>query len=228
MFFSKGNPKYSKGTDWTDGTWGFFEHQYDYDPGTDNQSSDEYISLFYWGNTSSSNTKDHTVSVESCQSDGDNLPYEQDWGSRVLPEHTWRTLTKVEWKYILDIRDVAARFAKATVSSVSGILIFPDVFEWNTSTMGEEPAYNSHNTGFSPDYTDAQFAFMEEAGVAFLPYAGWREGSTVTIDCGLYWSSTSWGPDGAHALYFDEEYVNGADDQYRTYGFSVRLVADCE
>ena len=80
---------------------------------------------------------------------------------------------------------------------------------------------------------------MEAAGAVFLPSAGYREGTNVTLAWenypeGCYWTSTQGSGENADdcgvALGFDksqadpDEYSIEIEDAYRHVGFSVRLI----
>ena len=224
--FSKGNLKYSKGTDWSDGTWGFFDNQYDCDPGTGNKPAEGYISLFSWGYDATKSIKPDVTSTNNSTvtTDGASFLYSEDWGSQVSPADTWRTLTNAEWKYIFNTRDVSHRFAKAKVKNVSGVLIFPDVFVWESS-MGTEPDYNAEDAGFDANaYEDANFVAMQNAGVVFLPATGYRGGGNLSGvgGCVNYWSSTACDE---YIAYFLNDVTPGYGSS-RNSGYAVRLVTD--
>ena len=100
----------------------------------------------------------------------------------------------------------------ASVNGMKGYVIAPDGFEGELA--------NSY----------ANDAELVTAGnLVFLPAAGYRRGFDVSLvgGNGYYWSSTAYGNDCAHYLYFDSD---GAypDDGYdsREFIYSVRLVKD--
>ena len=141
----------------------------------------------------------------------------------------WRTLTRLEWKYILDSRNTTSgiRFAKAQVNEINGVILLPD--DWTTDT------YNLNNTNsigasYSSNVINAsQWATIESVGGIFLPAAGGRFGTTVASvgDTGFYWLSSSNSSCCAYYVYFYDAGIYLVN--YRRYlGRSVRLVCDVE
>ncbi len=164
-----------------------------------------------------------------------------DWGMKnrinnpktneVDAARTWRCLTAAEWNFVFNTRPAAtvngvanARFVKATVCGVSGIIIFPDDFinvghqlrDINDATSQRYP----RNT-----YTNDEWPAMEEAGCVFLPCAGYRDGATTLVigDGGQYWSATCNSSKGAK--YFRVNTI-ATQNGSRYCGRSVRLVKD--
>ncbi len=173
----------------------------------------------------------------------------------------WRTPSIEEWGYLLHERPVStvngvasARFAKAKLYGVYGLIIFSDTFGTDcTLNQSIFTASNINNREgdfnaitMSWDDWDKYSAF----GLAFLPAAGIRVGNHVVVNCqsswaqemfhdfptavGSYWSSTA-GADGQSAcfMYFQDDATEaGADDgdcqMVRYYGLSVRLIKDIE
>ena len=150
------------------------------------------------------------------------------------PAGTWRTLTNDEWVYLCTLRSTlsGARYAKANVNGVKGLLLFPDDWDPNVYTI------NSVNIG-TVDYTVnvislADFLLLEDKGVAFLPAGGNRTNRNVNESGlnGSYWSTTSYDNDNAHGLYFgtDRKYgglfVGPGLTHGRSHGRFVRLVHD--
>lgn len=153
----------------------------------------------------------------------------------------WRTLTKAEWDYLLFTRITASgiRYAKATVNGMTGLVIVPE--SWNP----ENRAFNSPNVSSAPYtsnvFTATRWDTLENAGCAFLPAAGCRQGDTVRIvgpgDTlrgqlvdwvglhGMYWSSSCYSSCCAYYIVFFIGYLQH-HYFYREYGSSVRLVKD--
>lgn len=177
-------------------------------------------------------------------------------------EYTWRVLSKAEWDYILLERETNelngvsdARFSRATVSGINGLLIFPDNISdalWETTGIATKPkdincqqtAYDSTQPNYV-EYSGADMIAMSNIGIVFLPNAGWIRGkgsmgSFNTI--GYYWVKDSWptgedtgsgvnasGARGEYGAY----YVNVHNTQKtqvaqwsRAVGRSVRLARD--
>ncbi|MBQ0024692.1 MAG: hypothetical protein KBT00_03070 [Bacteroidales bacterium] len=77
----------------------------------------------------------------------------------------------------------------------------------------------------------ANDAALADAGnLVFLPAAGYRKGSDVFSDGdeGYYWSSTALDEYDAYDVYFNGSSVGPGDDDTRSYGFSVRLITECQ
>ncbi|MDO5343113.1 MAG: hypothetical protein Q4F69_11790 [Bacteroidia bacterium] len=184
-----------------------------------------------------------------------------DWGHNIGDGSTWFTLTRDQWVWLMGKKGSGkipgencrlsstvsgkenARFAKIKVNDVEGLLLFPDVFEWNVDKMGGEidGTYINNYKGkeeegkvkFYGNYTKDQFAEMEKAGAIFLPVTGYRDGKTYYEDGfrSYYWSSTMYGNKYAYDLKFDYVQSNisvGVDPQYENsgkyHGMGVRLV----
>ena len=214
--FSKGNLQYSRrgshavvgGT--ADGTWRFAEHQYDF-IGSGNSAiynSDDmgWFDLFGWGtsgwdgsgawaymptatyiysnyymvggsygNSLTGNYANADWGVYNAISNGGNQPGQ------------WRTLSKIEWNYILTGRTCCTdnrRYTKnVTINSCTGIIIYPN-------------SYTMPNIGMST--TDAitcslaKWAILEAGGCVFLPPTGRRQGnsSCLSSTTGYYWTTT--------------------------------------
>ena len=174
----------------------------------------EYGDLFGWG--SGNHPADTAVN---------NQMYAQfsDWGDR-LPGG-WRTMSHAEWRYLLfDRNEAGSKRATATVNGVQGLILLPDsvVLPPDIRFYPGAAGWNRNN------YTDSQWQDMEEAGVAFIPAAGYRKGSKSMLEgvYGFYWSSTSFGSELAYAMYFYGDKVNTFGSMDRYYGMSIRLVKD--
>ena len=95
--------------------------------------------------------------------------------------------------------------------------------EWNGTYYFNEQADNyTHNA-----YTEAEWAQMESAGAVFLPAAGYREGTTVSlvgtaID---YWSASQNGTM-AGGVSGNSKRLHPQSDGDLHYGDCVRLVKD--
>jgi len=181
-----------------------------------------------------------------------------DWGYNAISNggntqnSGWRTLTKDEYGYLLGPGNPGttcrtsstigtnenARFAMIKIEYetgkyANGLLLFPDVFTWNTETMGDVPQnINKYDSKTFDSYTAAQFAKIEAAGAAFLPASGYRGGVTfynVNEDC-RYWSSTHYvAPNLCRAYYLKAVPGNvspKANDGDREVARPVRLVVD--
>ncbi len=221
--FSKGNLQYQASTN----TWRFAENQTDYVGSNNSNISSSYsgwIDLFGWG--TGNNPTNSSTSYSNYSSF-------TDWGSKPISNggntaNQWRTLTSDEWRYLMFNRSTSSgiRFAKATVNVVTGVIILPD--DWSTSyctlsSTNSDGASFSSNTISSSDWTNN----LEAHGAVFLPAAGDRDGSSVYSvgTYGGYWSSTPDDSVYASGLYFSGGSLS-MDCDYRSYGRSVRLVAE--
>lgn len=113
---------------------------------------------------------------------------------------SWQTPSNDFWAYLLSSRSATeingvsnARFAKASVNGIHGLLLFPDEYEHPASV----PTPTVINVG-SGDFTDncydgADWVAMEQKGVVFLPAAGYQNSNNdwYVGSLGYYWSCTS-------------------------------------
>lgn len=119
-----------------------------------------------------------------------------DWGSNPIlyggnTPHLWRTPTKEEWDYLFEKRETLnqIRFAKANVSGVNGVILFPD--RWDSSI----PIQNTNKA--KADFSSNIIAehvwdkLFEPKGAVFLPAAGFiKDGSLKYRNLyGYYWAS---------------------------------------
>ena len=242
VIFSPGNLQYNS----SEATykWRFAEHQYDY-VGAWNTST--WVDLFGWGAW----TGDATNPINESTTAGDYSWADADFNqeSKLADEsqrdYDWRTLTSAEWTYLFNTRTTAttnmptgtnsseARYTKATVAGVSGVILFPDDYAHpdGVTVTVSEAAYNTSNKAYNTFTVDAtNWSTMETAGCVFLPAAGYRDGSAVD-DAGTfggYWSSSVNGANGAYGVGFGSGYLNPAAYSDRDVGVSVRLVRPAE
>ena len=252
--FSPGNLQYQASTR----KWRFAEYQYDI-IGEDNANiSDTYsgwIDLFGWG------TGDNPTLHTENESDYSSF---HEWGNNSISNDDydkpyygqWCTLSKNEWEYLLVKRkNAASLFALGTANGVPGAIILPDDWQlpagmsfktWEEEGLKKDDASYvwtwDNNTDHPFDantYSASEWAIMEKAGAVFLPAAGGRVGTYVTIRegelfgekisfiVGYYWTSST----NAYKFSFEEDTLYscysvmsiGGDD-YIYCGHSVRLV----
>lgn len=255
VYFSQGNLQAviasgpTNTYNYTASKWKFAEHQWSYvgnNAGNNSFAAGTTVDLFGWVGTSASN-----ITYGLCTyNDADGTYYgnstedalKSDWGTLAIENggntanSGWRTLTRGEWDYLFNTRSAStigstdnARYAKAKVNNVAGVILFPDRY---THPEGVTPP-TSVNTATSKytanKYSDDAWTQMETAGAVFLPAAGYRNGTSVgrAGEYGLYWSSS---PNTSHGIYADHVhfydnnmYLNGDDRQQ---GNCVRLVKD--
>lgn len=234
VLFAKGNVQYIASESGKHPYWKFADNQYDVLPNADAQCSGaENIDrdLFGWG------TGDTPNNVSTNDSDYPDTFV--DWGKHFGNGEEWRTLECVEWRYVFyerrasKINDVYdARYARAKVNDVNGVIIFPDVYEHPDDVkLPEKKSINYTNKNHDGTWSDNQYSKeewtkMELAGATFLPVAGQRDGVISEKDSGHYWSKCSFSPRLACNLFFTDYRPYFNDDNNRHKGFSVRLVRE--
>ena len=254
VLFSPGNlqAKNTTANATTGWTWSFAAHQYDYigratantAVGNNLVTTAGTVDLFGWvGNTSSLAAYGINVNnTETSYGNSTTNTLKSDWGTAAntasLGGYTnWRTPTSAEWTYVFNTRSTStvngtanARYTKATVASKPGVILFPDAYT-HPSGVTAPAGINNENTNFTANsYNVTEWTKMEAAGAVFLPAAGYRDGTTVYNPdlYGMYWSSTAYNASKAYRVNFASSYVSPASNNYRYYGYSVRLVRAVE
>ena len=236
IYFSQGNLQYQASTN----TWRFAENQDDI-VGNDNKNISEnydgWIDLFGWG-TSGYNGKNPymTSSTSEDYGDGENdiAGTNYDWGVNNAISNggnqagLWRTLTRTEWKYLIQTRtNASSKYGVAKVNNVNGLVLLPD--DWTL------PADVTFTSGASGDYAQNTYsaedwAKMETNGAVFLPAAGYRDGTNVyKVGSNGYYSSSSatYNEYGGYSGYLYLRSSGVAMSDFNLYdGLSVRLVKD--
>ena len=141
----------------------------------------------------------------------------------------WHTLSKGEWNYLFKDRHAStvngipnARFVKARVNNVRGVILFPDEYTHPTGVV-QPTGINMENTNEN-NYSATEFVLMQAAGAVFLPATGKRYGTTVSeLDIIHYWSVTFDNMTTAYELTFDSNSLKLVPHN-RCDGLSVRLV----
>lgn len=251
VLFSKGNLQAKFTSAGSTCTWQFAEHQWDRIgnasantkiDGSGSVSAAGSVDLFGWNGSSS--TRDnygiYNNTEVSNYGDVEGEALKHDWGHNAISNggntaDTWRTLTKDEWNYVFNTRSTAsrARYAKATVNNVNGMILLPD--DWSTDYYALE-SENSPSADFtSNEISESDWTSKLEAhGAVFLPVAGFRLGTTVdgiNTNEGHYWSSTSVYDVApyVHSVYFHQyNFFTDGTPSYtsRPSGCSVRLVEE--
>jgi len=260
VYFSKGNLQATyNGSSWT---WAFAANQWDYigeAEGNGNTkvtdsfpfiSENATVDLFGWVGASSDwagvaqygITSSTTTNSKDGYGNNASEALKSDWGT--LMGSGWRTLTSAEWVYLFysrttekgtapTVNDVpSARYAKATVASKAGIILFPDSYI-HPSDVTQPTNINTPKAAFSVNTYDATaWGKMESAGCVFLPAAGSRYGTAAYgagTYCG-YWSSSprTSNVNYAYYVYLNSGSLNPADYDTRYRGYSVRLVRQVE
>ena len=154
----------------------------------------------------------------------------------------WRTLTggsEGELGYMLNNRTASkinnvnnARYAKATVNNVNGLILFPDNYTHPDNVSLPSNINVTGSGGWTSNvYTDSQWEQMEVAGAVFFPVTGIADNKEIKeTNCGYYWASTHYTSSGkyyAHRLKMANMELSNTY-QYRYYGSAVRLVKDID
>ena len=254
VYFSKGNLQYTKST----GVWSFMEHQYDMAEANNqnvgnNYANQDVVSIFGWGASGynhgatgyqpwSTYSNGYSYNYYAYGSSSYNL-YDQtgkaDWGYNAIvnggnqENSGWRTLTNEEWGYVFDQRTTSSgiRYAKATVNSITGVILLPD--NWNISLYALNETNNNGNVEYSINNITLEDwnNIFEANGAVLLPAAGGRSNTTINgvNSRGRYWSSSRDGNNMAYGVYFDVTRVTPQNSGlYRAYGRNVRLVYPIE
>ena len=245
VVFSLGNLQYTQSTD----TWSFAENQWDIigadnmiggvrsftnDYGAERLNGDalaDKIDLFGWSGGGSSTI----FGISTSTSERTYTGAFHDWGRNQIGKDapkTWRTLSYDEWDYILRGRPNAYSLRGiASVKGVSGLILLPD--NWICpSGLTFKSGFINNNYDYVSDYanfqtfTADQWSIMEKAGAVFLPAAGYREGTSVTLVqlYGSYWASTTY-ENLSHVLHFQPDRAE-VGHHAAFFGYSVRLVKD--
>ena len=208
-------------------TWHFAGHQWDYIGnaaannsinGNGSVSTAGTVDLFGWVGASStwegaaqygiSKSTDIGIGAEDGYGNAADEALKSDWGNTIGTG--WRTLTREEWKYLIDHHTKGW----STVNGVNGYVIRPD----------------GVSTAIATSYTASDWAAEEAAGSVFLPATGYRVNATIynVGSRGNYWSSSPnpLGADYAYMLYFSDSNLEPQSSYSRFFGFSVRLVKD--
>ena len=151
---------------------------------------DGWIDFFCWGTWTGSSpepTKNATVDTVFEWEENDFM-MESKLADATQRGYNWRTLdgfyeerTNYEWYYLIACRQAStiggtanARYLKATVDGHRCLILFPDDFVWNTSTMGDVPTTcNKGDNLFIHSLTLTQWQALENAGAVLLPAAGY-------------------------------------------------------
>ena len=134
--------------------------------------------------------------------------------------------TKQEYGLLLPSGTDNARYAKAVVNGVNGLILFPDTYthpsdvEFPVNINNSSASYNGNS------YGTAHFEKMQSAGAIFLPCTGRRNSGQImgVNDNGNYWSSTK------YYFNFNTAGMNASIEVLATQheGHSVRLIQDKE
>ena len=254
VYFSKGNLQYigSAATPY----WKFAENQWDYLGTTTGQNSSSPTvdrDLFGWGTSGYNHGAVCYQPWSTSQTNSDYFAYgvwdhsltgQADWGYNAISNggntenSGWFTLRGEEWSYVFKNRTAStvngianARYAKASVDGVHGVILFPDIYTHPESVSQPIGINDEGSTGWDGNsYTAAEFAMMEANGSVFLPITGGRSGMSMgsSPSSGLYWAADYYGsqmsPYAAYIYFRNDTFYNYDYGRLRYFGHSVRLV----
>lgn len=260
VWFSCGNLQYigSAATPY----WKFADNQWDFIGKTDGQRSmnaDADRDYFGYGTSGYNNGQTSYQPWSSSSSSGkyytSDLSGSADWGYNAIrnggnqENSGWRTPSKDDLLWLLGPKDAPnpgtncrtastvngtanARFAKAVVNGVNGLIIFPDSYT-HPSGVAQPINVNDYASKFTGNnFNDTNWTEMESAGCVFLPAAGYRSPdepySQINLGGCYYWTSSNYDTNSAYNLYVDSGYSNPNNDWWRDLGMPVRLVKDAD
>lgn len=250
VYFSKGNLLYigSAGFPY----WKFADQQW-YHLGNNGQGSTSQNvdrDLFGWGTSgmyhgaicyqpwSTSNTNSDYQAYGEPNLNLYDRSGEADWGYNAISNggnqtQRWRTLNREEWKYVINQRNAStvngtanARYVKATVNNVAGVILFPDIYTHPNSIIAPN-SINVPDASFaSNNYSGNSWILMETNGCVFLPVNGSRYGISVNDPeaKGYYWSSSYSNDNNSYGVNFSNSNMNAEFSSSRSTGQCVRLV----
>ena len=246
VYFSRGNLRATTTNSGTSWSWSFAEHQWDYVGnatanstinGNGTVSANGTVDLFGWSTAAT------TYGIHNSKTYGTYSGSFKDWGENAITNGGneancgWYTPTNDEWTYFMETRPGAtvgatanARYTDATINTdvsggVNGRIMFPDGVTFATDEATTWGTINA-NSDWTSKCTAAQWTALETKGCVFMPAAGYRTGSEGggAGDRGRYWLATEKGDDSAYSSFFGIASGTAANDYYRRFGRSVRLV----
>ena len=231
--FSMGNLQYTQSTD----IWSFATEQYAF-IGEANVLSNgvlaDTIDLFGW----SGSTALAKWGISTSLWDDDFSGNFVDWGQNIGDGMTWRTLTKDEWDYVLNIRTNASshkgvariKLNDGGTKYANGLILLPDNWQAPDGVIFKSGFANGWSIQEYANYqtfTHDEWRTLENAGAIFLPASGGCFGSNASgwQNLGYYWSATLYGVHDSYCLGFGS---GGTDisNIRRHDRESVRLVKD--
>ena len=234
VYFSQGNLKYSNNT------WSFHTNQYDMCFTSTSIVSGYYthsgtFDLFGWGTSGYQRDPDYTDGAPaSYYHDGDIAGTDHDWGEYNTISNGgtgWRTPTITEWDYLLNHRTTTsgAKYARATVNSVKGLILLPDDWSISYYTLS---AINNSAAAFSSNEINLSDweTVLEMHGAVFLPAFGYRYNTNIYDNSGqirsFYWSSSQYDADDPYSVRIDHNALVIDNTFPNSGGAFVRLVRD--
>ena len=211
---------------------------------TSNRNTQAYwIDLFGYGTSGNNNHYPWQTSTTQNQSTnyatGIINNTTNDWGVNAIVNggnqpNKWRTLTSAELYYLFNTRGGSLGWLGGTVAEklhhtgmtvhgVSGMIVLPDDFPWNTAPYNDEDYWDN--------ITDTKWTDLENQGAVFFPVTGRRSGTSVSSSTttGYYWTSscnTSYNELTPYDLYFTSSGETSDHSDKNYYGNAVRLARD--
>ena len=240
----KGNVKkvrFTRGNLYFDRSISIERHQYDFNAGE--WEDDGHISHFMWCKTLNGSVRQQYAETGTSASDTFFTNQSSFTVNGFREAGTCFALSNGEWTYLINTRNTStvngtsnARYFKGCINnedggSINGLFIFPDTFTWPPSVKTQPTGINDASAGYSNTYTYNDFKRLQDAGIVFLPAAGYRHGSTGDTSIsfagsiGCYWSA-SLGNNSALVLHFNISIVRPDSSDSRGQANSVRLVTE--
>ena len=213
-----------------------------------------WIDLFGWGTSGYNNQFPYLYDApHSNFGDGMNsiAGTNYDWGIHNKIANggneagIWRALSADEWGYLLfDRHDAAKLVGTGSINGQNGLFILPDNWiasdeltftsfaDKGASNDGDYWYYGISNTFSHNVYTIEQWKKLESTGAVFLPSSVLRTGTTLMTGMGTkmidgyYWTTTPFDAEKAYIVYFFGNGLRSKTENFRSNGFSVRLVSD--
>ena len=254
VWFSQGNLQYigSASTPY----WRFAANQWDHLGTTTGQNSSSQNvdrDLFGWGTSGWYCGNTYFQPWDSDKSDGSRYGppgifdltgnyANSDWGyynpisNGGNTTQQWRTLTIGEFNYVFNLRSAStvngvpnARYAKAQVAGVYGVILFPDSYTHPNGVELPVGINDTGNTGWDGNnYIAEKFRLMQDAGAVFLPAAGLRDGIVVQHEdeYGWYWTAScdETYNNQAYFMQINKNFIETGSIRFRYTGLPVRLV----
>lgn len=210
--FAKGNLWYGKVGDAAAATFNFEDDQYGFATtisGSNTYWDENHVSYFQWGSTAEKsmeyNSKGNFNSEKNLftnAADDSSKPNSGFVAGGITG--FWRTLSQPEWEFLLSTRSGStvngtenARYFQGQIQKedetlITGLFVIPDNFTWPISVDNVATKINIPNAGFTVNtYSITQFEELEEAGIVFLPVAGYISATTYTNTKQIAYKTTS-------------------------------------
>lgn len=180
--------------------------------------SSDWIDLFGWGAWTENGTNPWSVSTTNSDYKT-GVENSGDFSSTSSIGSEWFTLSQAQWTYLLGDRDNASSlWGLGKIGDIKGLILLPDGGKL-PSGLTFVPGENENS------YSTDEWAQMEAKGAVFLPWAGYRQGTSVSgvNESGNYWTSSAADADNAYNISFSSDIPNTGSVE-RNEGRSVRLV----